>query len=423
MTIFSKLNNYSASERILPWLLAVQLGLCAAAWAGNASLRIEASNPADYEQAISIKTHLPSGIRSNDILNCDGLDLGYDIKSGVLYVHKQIVMPPLAKKIFEVTMNDIWQIPETTLADLEKHSSTLFGKLRRTESRKKGAILDEKIRQAIARIRNNQTENDVSRVDIVRHIAAHSVNTAILGKTRKSVLDLENLLISAREDPGKLLGESEEPLSHGVTPSAVATGKAVIRICVSNSSPTEARKLPLKYDLPAEINAADVLDPAGCQVLLDFEKGTCCLDRKDIEVPAGGTVTLDVTIRDKWNINAERIKLLHADIAGWLDKPDRWRNFKSIDSELRFLLAELDSISSVPAPRNVNEEYVAFFDDQTRKLDRIEKKFNRIKTAPFRSGLTDIPPPTWETTWIIIYCILGFLAVISLIVAIRHARK
>ena len=89
------------------------------------------------------------------------------------------------------------------------------------------------------------------------------------------------------------------------------------------------------------------------------------------------------------------------------------------------MTTELKGIADEEGPKEVSDKYVAFHRGQSHELDRIENLINRIAHAPYPAGgsVTTIDPPTRKTTWLIIYIILGFLAVSSLLVIVNSMRK
>jgi endo-1,4-beta-mannosidase len=71
----------------------------------------------------------------------------------------------------------------------------------------------------------------------------------------------------------------------------------------------------------------------------------------------------------------------------------------------------------------LNEKYVAFYRDQARRLREIERKIERIKaqqqpSVGQRRGFST-KAPSEKTTWLVIWIILGFLAVMALLSMLR----
>ena len=102
-------------------------------------------------------------------------------------------------------------------------------------------------------------------------------------------------------------------------------------------------------------------------------------------------------------------------------------------------MAEADSIvkrfrevKARQAPAELTEAYIAFFREQTAHLDDIEGLIMRLEELmkPRKSQqiikatvLEKIEPPSRRSTWIIVYIILGFLALISILFFLRWYGK
>jgi len=88
------------------------------------------------------------------------------------------------------------------------------------------------------------------------------------------------------------------------------------------------------------------------------------------------------------------------------------------------MLAQLDEIGAHRGPEELNETYVAFYRQQRDRVDVIDQTLARIRSAmspgTMRSRKGFSPkPPSMKTTWLIIYIVLGFLAVVSLLFFFR----
>jgi hypothetical protein len=83
---------------------------------------------------------------------------------------------------------------------------------------------------------------------------------------------------------------------------------------------------------------------------------------------------------------------------------------------------DLDSVMKTVGPTELNPAYIAYYRRQADSLDKIEKKLNRVDAAlkPLQTNKGfAIDAPDKKTTWLIIYIILGFLAVLSLLFFLR----
>jgi hypothetical protein len=92
------------------------------------------------------------------------------------------------------------------------------------------------------------------------------------------------------------------------------------------------------------------------------------------------------------------------------------------------MIGQLVAIEKEDGPETLDQHYVAFFRDQARRLDRLEDQINRVKSAlKPRSNTSKMgfkaKPPSMKTTWLIIYIILGFLALFSILFFLRWYGK
>ena len=68
----------------------------------------------------------------------------------------------------------------------------------------------------------------------------------------------------------------------------------------------------MRHDLPKEIRAADVVSAVGLKVKTDVQEGVCYLYKDNITISPMEFVTFDVVVRDKWNVNENRISHLQS---------------------------------------------------------------------------------------------------------------
>ena len=191
-----------------------------------------------------------------------------------------------------------------------------------------------------------------------------------------------------------------------------------------NTSPTATRRVPIRRDLPAEIRTFDVLDAGGLEVGTDAATGAAYVFANNVEIGPNSTRIFDVAIRDKWNIHQPRIPVLRKAADDILAIVRAKEGYQSVDEALAGLLAELDKIEKEEGPTQLDGVYVAFYRRQGDRLDAVEEQLNRIESAlkPIKKTSQlgfDVKPPSMKTTWALIYIILGFLAVVSLLFFFR----
>jgi len=363
------------------------------------------------------------------VVSLGGLGLGYDVKGDTYYVHKDVDLGPKQTSVFDVEIRDIWVIPPETLDEIRFHVDALSSKVAKTDYARTAQEARAQVVEDLEKIRKSQAENAIDRVsNPIRHIRAYEANVERLKKLKIVVGGLENLVLGTEQDVGRLLGEVEAPVQPRRAPELAADdyGSAVVSISVHNPSHDLPRTVAyFRRDLPSEIGIADVLDGGGLEVGVDAHKGSCYVYQRDLQIGPGETVTYNIQIRDKWNVNAARLTRLRASISDVAERMTEKQKYVSVSKAMDELLGKIDTVAEEVVPQELNDGYIAFYREQGDRIDLIEQKFNRIESALARFarnskwGVKRVKPPSPKTTWMIIYIILGFLALVSLLFFFR----
>ena len=391
-------------------------------------LRIMAGNPSSNEtQSVRIHSELPPRVRANDVLNSAGLDVGYDVKKDVYYVHKEVELGPKDTTQFDVEIRDIWQVSEEQVDRFKKHAADLVEKLRRTDYAERSDLLLTEVDRNLDALRDRQARHDINAgAKPIDHIRAYETNLKVMDQVRKDIGKIENFAMAEDIDPGELVGPgSDAPKSHE-TVRLPESGfrKAAFNISVQNTSGRETRTIPVRRDLPSEITAVDVLDSGDLEVGVDAGSGLCYVYKEDVAIEPGQTVNFTVILRDKWNINGPRVDALREEGEDLLARVGAEGKYASVIAALEEILAGLEEVEAEQGPEELDETYVAFYRQQREKVDSIDQKLARIRSAMSPGAMTarrgfPVKPPSMKTTWLIIYIVLGFLAVVSLLFFFR----
>jgi hypothetical protein len=397
----------------------------AASGADKVVLRIRAGNPLDRPQTVNIRSNLPAGVTTNDIISLGGLELGYEVRSGTYFVRKSIELGPKEIVEYGVDLQDRWQIPPESLSLVAEKAEKLAGQLRTGDSRENADALARAVADAIADVRARQAKNQIKAgVPVVDHIRAYEMNAALLKQARRDLGRLETLAIAADVDPGGLHGESDAPPPPAYRPRETGEGPTVtFQIRVQNASTTEVRRVDIRRELPPEIGVADIVDPAGLQYAVDPRTGICYVWMNGVQLDPGAARVFVVRVRDRWNVNGPRVRDLTGLATNLQARIRVAAKYKSIGAMLDQIAAELQGIGAEAGPADVNDRYVAFYRDQAARLNVVEEKLRRIDALlrPIRRPKIgfDLQAPNLKTTWLVIWGILGFLGVISLLFFLR----
>jgi len=406
-------------------LVLVFLSAASTCLADRLVVKIQAANTSTNKtQSVPIRASLPARVSTNDIINLAGLNLGYDVKSDTYYVHGTIQLAPMEIVVREVELDDIWMIDEAQVKTLEARAAQLTGQLASTKHGSTAQKASDAVKQGVATILERQTENRITRVSPVRHIQAYESNLKTLQDVRQNVGQIENLALAEGINPGDtLVGDDRSAAApRRDVHLPVAFGEAVVKITVKNTSPAQPRRIPIRHELPPEVTLDDVLDSNGLSIRFDPQEGVTSVYADTLELAALETKTFDVRIRDKWNINGPRIDFLVAKIGELRVVIADRSNLEAVVKMLDEAEARLKEVTVEKGPEGLTPAYIAFYRRQADRLDAIEQVVNRIDAAlkPLSPQLGfKIPAPDKRTTWLVIYAILGFLALISLLFFLR----
>ena len=400
-------------------------------YAGKIVLRVQAGNPIDVPQLVKIKSNLPAGVSTNHILNLGGLDLGYDIKHDVYYVHKDVELSGKEIVVFDVEIDDIWNVAPSELESIESHSKLLAIKLEREPTHESALSLRDRVAEDVGDIRTRQNDNAISSGrKAIDHIRAYESNLQVLKRVKMDVARLENLAMAAGIDPGALIGMDVRSASLSTRDSyKTETDRvAVIRIAVQNRSETSKRTIRLKRELPPEVRIDDVLDSGGLDVGMDSENKVAYVYKDRIELEPDQRLLFTVKIRDRWNINKPRIAGMLTEATNTMARIANKGNFEGLEESLSEIVSALTGIQQEAGPTTVSQRYVAYYRGQGQALDELEAKLNRILTAipelkRSASLMSNVKPPSPKTTWMVIYIILAFLALFSLLFYLRWYKR
>jgi len=401
-------------------------------FADKVVLRIRVENPLPKTVTKDLRVNLPTGIGTNEIINLNGMDLGYDVKKDLYYVKKNLELKPKGTPEsfyeFNVEFKDIWVLPDTRLAELKKHAESLLEMLKGRETEKTAEELKTEITRLIESIKKVQDDNSIKAgVKTIQHIKSYDANLAEMDNVVKHLGRLENLVLATGQDPGRLEGDPRTAPKprHDLEMKPEDYKTVVIKITVRNVS-SDKRKFDIRRDLPPEIKANDILEPDGLDVRTDINAGICYVYGEKVEIDAGGTKVYNVKVRDKWNVNFPRFPYLRASASNVLERVKSMEKFKSVEKMLEGVITEIEQLEKEPVPTELSDRYVAFFKEQAKKLDLIEQKISRIEATmkPRTSQVGfDAKPPNPKTTWMIIWIILGFLLFLSLVFFFRWYGK
>lgn len=412
----------------IAWTGLLVCGLAFSAAAGTLTLKVRAINKSQAnKQPVEVRAALPRGATPDTVIDAGGLEVAYDVATKGYYVHKTIDIEPGQTRTFDVVLKDVWIVPDETLRELGDHAKTLSGATQGSEQAATAQQVAALIDGTLKTVTDRQRAFAIGAVKPVDHIRAYESNMQSLDQARKDMGVLENLVIAAGKDPGKILGVSRvvppEPDVGSRTDRIVA-----VRIKVTNPSLTEKKTPALRRDLPAEVKPNDIVDAGGLEVGFDAARGVCYVYSEAVEIPPQQSREFEVRVRNPWAGTEDYQAHLKTRVDELKKVAKETEAYPSVLEDIERLSRDLVALSTNKPPATLNEEYVAFsrrqrelLRDAEGRVTRMEELFQpREKPHPdFGATMLNVKPPSRENTWRIIWIILIFLAAFSALFFLR----
>lgn len=397
------------------------------------TLKIRAINPSKTEKQKAVATALlPAPVKPDDVENKEGFEFAYDVTAKTYRIKKEVELAPAETRTFEVTIRDIWTLPEEEIQKLSQHAGKLAGELKSSDKEETAVRLRGVIEEGVKAVLARQTAYAVGAVKPLDHIRAYDANVEAISRIRRDVGILENLVIAAGKDPEVILGGSKSPPAVDRDIMDATNAVLVLHIKITNTSPTEKRPIPVRHELPAEVRVTDVLDAGGLQVGVDAAKNTSYVYLPEaLELEPKAERVFDIKIKDPWALPEDKLNRLDARVREILNITREMDSYKAVTAQAQAIQKELDEVKARKGPDTVNDQYVAFARRQLADVKSLEARIHRLEELfqpsekPIKTGvpMMDVPRPDKRTTWVIIYIILGFLGVFSLLFFLRWFGK
>lgn len=420
-------------------------------------LKMAVENPSETEvKTVPVKSYLPKGIKPEDITDRGNFEIGYDFGKSSYYVYQEVTLEPRETITLEITMKDIWIIPTEEIYTLKNHISKVISTLQKTKYYNQARSLSENITKRLDKILERQRAENIN---VEQRFSDYEADTTLLKEARRDLEVLEDLAIEAGTFEGEeMLGKNPDKAVSVRTETAVVDverlGTVKFKIQVSNPS-AEKKILPLKYYFPAEVKPEYILDSGGLEVGYDYQGGIYYLYKDAVELAPEEKKEYIVEVKDIWAIPEDAIKILreHAErLVSSLAESEYKDTAAAMGNKI---ISGLDGILAVqknpPAgvERRIGEYRAALAKleeakKDTARLEKLviqaggspgltllgssegrgadEKRYGKSNLARGAKGLELIgksifrgKAPNIATTWKIIYVIIGFLGVASLL--------
>ncbi|MDD5227136.1 MAG: hypothetical protein PHV97_08165 [Candidatus Omnitrophica bacterium] len=412
-------------------------------------LKIAVVNPSSTEKQVSpIRYDLPKGIGPDQIVDIGGLEMKYDFDKGNYYLTGSMELAPSERKVLEVTLRDVWAIPQSDLVRLKEHSALLMKKLKDTKHFSAGDALSKNVNAQLDEMIRKEKDGASAIKD---RINQYYEDLVALNEIKESVGMLENLVL----DTGGIVEERVQvPTTLAVPIAAVQEGgpKPVenvidLTVKVTNPSPTAKMDTPVKFFLPVEVSPKYVLDRSGLDMSYDFQKETFCLYKDAVELAPGETKEFVVKIQDMWRIAKVELDALRShthNIMVLLEGSEHYDRAKHSSDKIN---ANMDLIDKSQNAKVSAVEHIAYYRDNMKLLQAAKQEIADLERLVSQRGTSagvtvkwpdeagggalmqrkkgyegiDLiaqsifrgKAPTIATTWKIVYVIIGFIGLLA----------
>ena len=437
---------------------------------GSVKLKMIVINPSETEKkTISAKSYLPKGVSSEDIIERGDFQIGYDFDKSLYYVYQDVSLEPKETRTLEIVMQDLWVLSDEEINILREHTAKLIEALKNTEYYEQAKILSTNI---IDRINTIVKQQNAIGLSIEERLSNYETNVAILEDIKKDIAILEDLVIEVGGLPGdKILGESfstAESVKIDISNLDMdKLGTVKFKMEIANQS-SEEKTVPLKYYFPVEVKPEHIVDNAGLEVVYDYQRGLYYVYTENV-LAQGEKKEFVVLVKDIWVIPDEHIQVLTIHTKKLMDmlKGSEYQNAAIFLGNRA--IATLDGILTVQNTPYVNAEThigdyrinLKRFDDARKDITKLERLVIQAGGSPgitlvnrdikikeggiipaaggVRAGISGVlgaigldflsksifggKAPNITTTWKVIWIIIGFLGLMSILFFIVWWRQ
>ena len=222
--------NATETQKILLCVSVVFLCFCGVVFSierDPVTLSVVAVNPStEKTQVVPVRIDLPQEVTPKDILDPGEMVIEYDDEHGLYYVYKKdIALAPKETRVFQVTVKDVWFVPDDQLDSLKEYTQILLNKLKGSQYEESSSKVAETIFQRIDEIKKMQEDETISRK---ARIGAYRINLQTMAQIKEDLARMERLLTFTGTPPVPVMMEESSVKSDA--PSKTTTWLVIFLI-------------------------------------------------------------------------------------------------------------------------------------------------------------------------------------------------
>lgn len=197
-----------------------------------------------------------------------------------------------------------------------------------------------------------------------------------------------------------------------------------MKVTLINPSQTKTQMTKVKAYLPKEIAPKHVVESGGLDVIYDETKDLFFVS-KEVQLSPAETKVFEIILDDVWTIPTDKMDPMkeRADqILGMLKDSSF---YEQADVLVKSIKGRLDEIETTQGDQNVTrQQHVGYYRDNLKTMDSVIADMDRLEKILTKAGGppnldlieksdANLKSPTTKTTWIVIFIILIFIAILG----------
>jgi hypothetical protein len=176
------------------------------------SFFISAENPSDEEKKLTVRSELPRGVQDKDVLEKSDFEVVFDESKQIFVLTRQDMLAPREVRRYQVSLRDIWYIPQTELDFIKTESSRLVMLFKKSPFEDFSVKQGDLILKTVQSIETSQAEV-AGTTEIQDRIRAHVLNTQRQKLAKTKLRELQDMLSEVALKPDE---KEQDPIQKAI---------------------------------------------------------------------------------------------------------------------------------------------------------------------------------------------------------------
>lgn len=198
-----------------------------------------------------------------------------------------------------------------------------------------------------------------------------------------------------------------------------------MRIVVLNPSATLTQTKSVRTPLPKEVTMQNIKDDGGMEIEYDNKEGSFVVFKNDIPLEPGETKVFEVIIDDVWMMPEDKLEAQRVRTEKIVTAMKSSKAYERAALVGEGIYAHIDQIVKSQNNQTVTtNQHIAYYRDNVQLADSIQKDITELEKLLVTAGGSisleavenadvNVKGPDQKTTWVIIFVILIFIAILG----------